>query len=378
MTSKERHEARYQRRVQNRLEKKQKALLECDNFETVFSLDNLYHGYELCRRNVGWKASTQKYKTNAIYNIVQTYHQLNEGKFKSSGFCDFTIIERGKLRHIRSVHISERVVQRTLCDRALVPALSRSFIYDNGACMKGKGIDFALNRLSCHLQRYYRHYGYEGYALVFDFSKFFDHITHDVLKAIITKLFTDKRLIDLIFMLIDAFGEVGLGLGSQISQICALAYPSALDHYVKEKLHIKYYGRYMDDAYLLYPNKEYLKYCLEKITDICTSLGIVLNSKKTQIIKISQGITFLKERYILTHTGKIIRTAARKSITKMRRKLKIFKGWVDNDTMQLKDVNTSYASWKGHMARMNSYRTIQSTDALYNSLFIGDSIYEIP
>ena len=46
--------------------------------------------------------------------------------------------DRHELRHIRSVHINERVVQRCLCDYSLVPVLSRSFVYDNGASIKIK------------------------------------------------------------------------------------------------------------------------------------------------------------------------------------------------------------------------------------------------
>lgn len=111
-------------------------------------------------------------------NVNNALRRLQSGKYKSAGFIEFDITERGKRRHIKSVHISERVVQRCLCDFGLIPMLTKSFIYDNGACLEGKGIDFALNRLNCHLQRHYRKHGTEGYALVFDFSKFFDRIQH--------------------------------------------------------------------------------------------------------------------------------------------------------------------------------------------------------
>ena len=69
----------------------------------------------------GGKASTQRYKANALLNVVDTLDLLRSGKFKSKGFYEFDIIERGKERHIKSVHISERVVQRCLCDYSLVP-----------------------------------------------------------------------------------------------------------------------------------------------------------------------------------------------------------------------------------------------------------------
>lgn len=72
---------------------------------------------------------------------------------------------------------------------------------------------------------------------------------------------------------IDAFGDVGLGLGSQISQTFALASADRLDHYIKEVLRIKGYGRYMDDGYLIHHSKAYLQKCLSQIEQICNALG---------------------------------------------------------------------------------------------------------
>lgn len=34
---------------------------------------------------------------------------------------------------------------------------------------------------------------------------------------------------------------------------------------IKERLGIKFYGRYMDDFFLIHPDKDYLIYCLEEI-----------------------------------------------------------------------------------------------------------------
>lgn len=372
MNSEERHELRYQRRKAKRLEKSAQ-FTKAMNYDDVFSFDHLYHSYKMCCKGVGWKASTHKYKANDLLNLNITYKALKNKTFRSKGFYEFDIVERGKPRHIQSVHISERVVQRCLCDYVLVPILSRSFIYDNGACLKNKGIDFALNRMNCHLQRYYRQYGNSGYALVFDFSKYFDNINHQKLIELLKTKVKDKEMYNLLVMLINDFGgEKGLGLGSQISQICALTYPSKLDHYIKEKLKIKYYARYMDDGYLLHPDKQYLQECLAKITEICNELDIKLNTKKTQIVKIERGINFLKTKFYLTDTGRVIRKPNRKGITKMRKKLKTFKTWVDNGKLTPEEVEMSYMSWQGHIKKYNSHKTIQSMDKLYKQLFKED------
>ena len=51
--------------------------------------------------------------------------------------------------------------------------LSRSFIYDNGASLPGKGYDFAVRRVTHFLAEHYRKHGREGYVLVFDISRLF-------------------------------------------------------------------------------------------------------------------------------------------------------------------------------------------------------------
>ena len=367
MTSEERRANRYARRKQNRKDKKREKYRNNDIFNKVFTYENLTKSYQLCRRNVAWKASVQSYIIEAPLHIFQAYQELQNGIFQPIGFNEFDIIERGKLRHIKSVHIKERVVQRCLCDNALVPILSRSFIYDNGACLKDKGYTFSSNRITEHLRRYYRYYGNEGYVLLFDFSKYFDSINHNLLKQILRKYFTDEKIIKQTEQFIDAFGDdKGVGLGSQISQILALAASNKLDHYVKEKLHIKYYGRYMDDGYLIHPSKEYLQYCLHKIEKICNELGIVLNLKKTQIVKLSHGFTFLKVRYYITSTGKIIKKLSPKSITRMRRKLKKFK---TNENIKPKDVYQSFQSWCAYAVNFNSSRSVYTLKKLYKKLY---------
>lgn len=248
MTSEERREARYRRRVAKRAAKKAAACAECDDFDKVFSYEHLYRSYQKCRRNVAWKASVQKYITQAPLMVQQTYERLQQGKWRSSGFYEFDINERGKLRHIKSVTTEERVVQRCLCDYALVPMLGRTFVYDNAASLQYKGYHFAIRRLCQHLREHYRKHGNEGYVLLFDFRKFFDNVSHRVCKDILREEFTDERIIAITEHFMDMFGEKGLGLGSQISQTFALASANRLDHYVKDVCRVRGYGRYMETA----------------------------------------------------------------------------------------------------------------------------------
>jgi hypothetical protein len=156
MTSSERHEARYQRRKAVRDAKRKEKLKPYDDFSQITDVDHLYSSFESSRCNVAWKESVQRYEANAMRNIAETRRKLIAGESIQRGFVEFTLHERGKIRHIKGVHISERIVQKCLCDYALTPILSNPLIYDNGASIKGKGLHFAIRRLIAHLSRFYR------------------------------------------------------------------------------------------------------------------------------------------------------------------------------------------------------------------------------
>ena len=116
-----------------------------------------------------------------------------------------------------------------------------------------------------------------------------------------------------------------LGIGSQISQISGIFYPTLIDNYCKIVRQQKYYGRYMDDIYIINNFKDELKNILEEIENISKDMGLFINYKKTHITKLKHGFTFLKTRYIITDSGKTIKKIPRDTITRERRKLKKFK-----------------------------------------------------
>lgn len=370
MTSEERRQVRFERRQKKRELNKLARTWEHDSFEEVFSYSNLYNAYRKCRLGVAWKGSTQKFITQAPLEVYRIWDRLDRGAWKTKGFYEFDIFERGKARHIKSVDMSERVIQRCLCDNALVPVLQPTFIYDNGASTKNKGYHFSIARCEKHLHDHYRKYGQNGYVLTFDFSKFFDRVSHALVEEIVRKNFSDTRLIGLIMDLINAFGNEGLGLGSQVSQVFALASANRLDHYCKEVLRIHGYSRYMDDGYLISESKDYLKTCLGHIQRVCNELHITLNLKKTKIIKLSKGFTFLKCRFYLTKTGKVVKKIYKTSVTKMRRKLKKFLLMMQSGVLTMQDVYQAFQSWRAYARHFDAWHTIKSMERLFDDLFV--------
>lgn len=369
MTSIERKEARYQRRKAKREQRRLK-LLETFNFERVCSPDSLYRAAKKARRGVYWKASVQRYNMNLLRNVLKASKDLKAGADIRKGFIEFNIVERGKKRRIRSVHFSERVVQRSICENALIPLLTRGLIHDNGASIKNKGIDFALRRAKTHLSRHFRKHGNNGYVLVVDFKSYFDNILHGPISDHNRRIYgEDERLYRLSMQFIYAFGAKGLGLGSETSQIAAISYPNSIDHFIKEGLRCKNYGRYMDDSYIICETLEQARSVKAALLSKYAELGIVVNPRKTAIIKLSRGFTFLKNHLSLSDTGKIIDRPCRESAARQRRKLKKFRKFLDSGAMSMGEIRNSYMSWRGYIAHKRAGKTIRNMDLLYKKLF---------
>ena len=127
-----------------------------------------------------------------------------------------------------------------------------------------------------------------------------------------------------------------------------------LDHYIKEQLHVKYYIRYMDDGVILSNDKEYLKDCLKKITDMVNQYQLTLN-KKTCIMNVSKnGIDFLGFRYYIINQKVIMKV---RNITKkrLRRKMKKLDYLYIQKKITKKDMNQVIASYQGHLKYGNTY-----------------------
>ena len=372
MTSTERHQIRYKRRKQKREEKRLSRNKKYDNYNILLSPENLYNSFYLCKKEVSWKYSVQNFHLHLLENISYIIKLLEKEKLPTKGFVNFKINERGKVRNIRSPHIIERVLQKVLCNEILLPILSNTLIYDNSASLKGKGTGFARKRLVHHLSDYYRHYGMEGYVLMVDFSKYFDNINHEILMKMIKVYIHDKRILNIVQQAVDEFGDKGLGLGAQISQIFAVFFPNHIDHIVKNVRQEKYYGRYMDDSYVISNSKDRLLQHLIILQDVCAMYDIKLNLKKTKILKLSAGVPFLQAKYTLLSSGKIMKRGGRESAKRTKRKIKFFAKELKNNKIDIQYIIDWYKSWRGYMLGFDCNIILYNTDILFDKM-IGDN-----
>ena len=338
------------------------------DFEKIYSFESLYYAYRKARKGKRWKGAAAKFEVNLLEALNLLSAQIRTKRYTMSQYNTFEVYEPKK-RVVMSNSYKDKVVQHSLCDNVLEPIFTRSFIRDNYASQVGKGTHYGLDRLQEFMRRFYRKNGVDGWVLKCDISKYFYSIRHDVLKTLIREKISDPDVLWLVDLIIDSTeGKVGKTIGKKTSQILAHLYLDGLDHFVKEKLGIKYYGRYMDDFFLIHQDKEYLRYCREEIEAFVQARGLSLNAK-TNIFPLKHGIDFLGFHTYLVESGAVIRKVRRRSKNNMKRKLKKFAALYAAGRIDEKTIEQSYKSWRGHAEKGNSYHLIRRTDHYYNRLF---------
>lgn len=336
------------------------------SYEQVISFDSLYKGLKISCRNIRWKDSTVGYEGNALRNTYRLRQSLLNGTYRIDRYQHFTIYEP-KRREIVATRLKDRQFQRSLCDNGFYEQITKSFITDNCACLRGRGVDYTLNRMTAHLRRYYNEHGTDGWVPKCDIHHYFQSISHDVAKAAICKRVKDELIASRACEIVDSFGECGLGLGSQVSQLVALAVLDGLDHYIKERLRVKHYLRYMDDFVLISHDKEFLQHCRAEIESKLNALGLQLNGK-TALYPLRQGVKILQWRFIVTDTGAIIRKMAKKKQGKQRRKLKKLMSKEQSGEYAPGTARESLVSFLANAARGNTYHEQRKMIKFYNEL----------
>lgn len=303
----------------------------------------------------------------ALENLCVMKRQLIDHTYKIGAYTEF-IVPEPKRRVVKSGSFRDKVLQHCLCDYVLPPRLKDIFILDNYAGQTGKGTLFGLNRLSENLCSFYDKHGCSGYILKCDITKFFYSIDHNAMKKCVRQYFEDADIQWICDLFIDSTDGRGLPLGNQCSQVFALMFLDGLDHFITEILGCKYYGRYMDDFYLLAESKEHLKECLARIIEYLSELHLTLNSK-TEIVPMRKGIRFLGFHTYLTEDGKVIRKLTGDNKRQIKKRLRTNAKLVQSGKMTREKFDEKYQSWKNHASHGNCYKLITEMDKFVETLF---------
>lgn len=370
MTSKERREARYQRRKAKRIAKKVARCQEVGGAENVFSFHNLYAAGKQCCNGVRWKNSVQRFELHLFSGTAKQRKALISRRWQPGAYVHFTISERGKTRDIDAPKIQDRQIHKVYTRQVLLPLYSPSMIWNNGASLPGKGLSFSRRELKEDLRYHYRRYGTAGKIILLDFKKFFPSVSHDVIYERHRRLILTGELRTIGDKIVGTIpGDYGLPLGVEPSQAEMISFTSPLDNFIKCQLSLKCAGHYMDDYYIIVPPDRDADEILRLICCKASSMHLTVNASKTRIVPVSKPFRYCKVKYTLTETGRVITNGNRENAKRARKKFRALREKVLAGEMDAIDLWTSVNGTLAYFDAYNDHGRVLRLRRLFYALF---------
>ena len=102
--------------------------------------------------------------------------------------------------------IEDKIINHLVARYFLIDIFDKALIEENCATRVGKGTHYALNLFKSYYNNYKNKYN-KFYILKFDISKYFYNIDHDIVKELISNKIKDKKVLNLLFKIIDSTDE---------------------------------------------------------------------------------------------------------------------------------------------------------------------------
>ena len=350
-------------------------------YHKVYDIDNINKMCDLVCSKMKNKEKAEKFMLYKSEHIINIRNKLMSKNLDFSKYSIFLITDP-KCRVIMSQSIEDKVINHLIAKYLLVDVYEN--IYTNSMCAtrKDKGSSYGIHLLKKYLNKIkYKYTNF--YYLKIDIKKYFYNIDHNILKEILNKKIKDKDALEVLYKIIDSTNDnyinkcidnlknnrihylkdsnlireveeiplykynKGCSIGNQISQAFGLIYLYEFNHYLKERLHLKYVINYMDDFIIIHEDKDYLKLCLKQIRQyLFNNLKLELNEKKTRIDSIKNGIDFLGYRFIIKNS-KVIMKLRNRVKKNFKKKVKYLQELFVNHYISNKEFKNLLSSYKG-------------------------------
>lgn len=356
-------------------------------YEEACKLDNIIEMTGIVCTRVRNKNKVNKFENYKMEHIYSIYKRLNERNLNVGKYNIFMITDP-KARIVMAQEIEDKIINHLIADYVLVKTFESKYGSSMCATRIGKGTLYGVKLLKKYLNEIKRKYD-NFYVLKIDISKYFYKIDHEILKNILRKKIKDKDSLNILDSIIDSTNKkyvneeivklknsrinylkqsnlknkdklikeveeiplyekgFGVALGNQTSQAFGLMFLYEINHFIKEKLHIKYLINYMDDFVIIHHDKQYLNYSLNEIKEkIEKEYNLKINSKKTRIDNIKNGIDFLGYKFYIKN-NKVILKLKNQTKKKLKNKLKNVKLLKKHDLINEKEFYIMTNSYKG-------------------------------
>ena len=283
----------------------------------------LLEAYYDCRRNKRKTASALVYEMDYESKLIALRDRINTRTYAPGKSICF-VVTRPRYREVFAASFEDRIVHHYIALR-LEPLFEQAFCPYTYNCRKGKGQLYGTNMLRQQIIECSNNYTTDCYIMKLDLRGFFMSIDKKILARLIDS-FVDEayqgddkddlhHLCQIVILhepekncerhspasywnylpankSLFTNGEgKGVAIGNLFAQLFANFLLNSLDWMI-EDLGIKYHGRYVDDFYMIHPDKTVLLSAVPKIREKLSELGLELNERKFYFQHYTKGIEF--------------------------------------------------------------------------------------
>jgi hypothetical protein len=291
-------------------------------------LYQLHLSYLQARKNKRNTHNQLRFEMYQEQGLMQLATDIYERKYKP-GFSIAFIIHKPVMREIFAADFTDRIVHH-LIYRCVYPIIDRKFINDTYSCRVGKGTLYGINRVKHFVRSSSQNYAKQAFVLKLDIQAYFMNMQHKIIYDSVVALLPEQKLNFLgisketVLYLLRAtiFNEVtencrikgsrndwdglptskslfhypagtGLPIGNLTSQVFGNVYLNDFDHFVKQNLKIKHYGRYVDDMVFVHSDRDYLRKIIPLLQTELDKVGLDIHPNKIVLIRADEGLQFL-------------------------------------------------------------------------------------
>lgn len=311
-------------------------------YEKIYNKDNIRLAIHNASKRKKKMRIVRKVLENEDYYINEIHEMLKNKTYTPSKYA-ISIIRDGSNKKERMIHKPKFYPDQVIHWAMMLQTehlFKRGMYKWTGASIKGRGQIYVKRRVEKWVKKDIKN---TKYCLKLDIRKYYQSIDKGILKLKIRTIIKCRDTLQLFDKIVDSL-ESGIPIGNYTSQWFANFYLQELDHFIKERLKIKYYIRYMDDLVLLHPNKKELRKSLFAIRVELSKLGLDIKYNYQLFPIDKRPLDFVG--YVFTRD----KTFVRKRIT-LQAKRKSAK-WDKNKNIKNARTLTSYY---GHYKHSDSY-----------------------
>lgn len=330
-------------------------------YPKIIEFENLLLSAKNAQKGKRFNIEVLKFNANLEKELFKLEKELTTKTYQPGKYRSF-YVEDAKRRLISAAPYRDRVVHHALCN-LIGTIFEKTFISDSYANRVGFGTHKALTKFTQFARS-------SEYVLQCDIRKYFASVDHQILKNLLSSKLKCQDTLWLLDTIIDNSNDQespidyfphdnlltplerrrGIPIGNLTSQFFANIYLNGFDHFIKEKLKIKKYVRYVDDFALFGNDHKFLTLARQEIEEYLINLRLKIHPIKSQLFKTQHGASFLGFRVFPDRIR-----VKNDNLRRGRKRIRSLQTDYSQGKIELEQVEQSMQSWFAHLAHGDTW-----------------------